>query len=104
MGHKKTYGREDPPPGTPATTPVLQRYFRNRTSNLPPRPSPRLRHLMGLVLSAAGSAPSHDNKPYELLHHGARFCATLLAQGQWAACDSPDLLVHILGPNLELLV
>ena len=94
---------EDLVPEHPARRGTLALYFRNRTLDLPEQLHPQLRTPLGLILRAYDASSGHDNRPYEVLHQGARFVAYLLAQGHWVSHIDRDLLPHLLGPNIDLL-
>ena len=70
-----------PPPSPPGAAAILDEYFHESRSSIPPTPHIGERKLRGLVLACRGSAPGVDGIPYELYHWGAFFVAALLAQG-----------------------
>ena len=71
---------------------------------LPAEPKEDIPAFMGLILSAEGSAPGLDNRPYEVSLYGVVIIAACIASLQKLAHKAPILLKTALGPNIELRV
>ena len=88
---------------------LLDAYFASRNMAeegplLPAEPNEGIPAIMGLILSADGSAPGLDNRPYEVYHYGVVMVAAYISSLQKLAHRAPILLKTALGPNSELRV
>eukprot|EP00969_Alexandrium_andersonii_P208059 9189843-Alexandrium_andersonii.AAC.1 len=62
--------------------------------------------MAGVILAGGPSAPGVDGLPYEIYLYGLHFCASLLAQFQYAATGrwGEFELSWVLGESVDLLV
>ena len=87
--------------------------MRARSNNITQIPRASLRFLRGCILSAHGSAPGVDGRPYEIYHLHPQLFACLRQQAFLCLPDEPlrdpwglekSPLDQILGPPVDLLV